>query len=332
MNENIKNTCDLILGNRDALAKKMTWEMDPNTYAIMAGLLTAANGIKADPARYQTCKEILKKNAGLFSELRGLAGAMVATKMMMQADPEAYIKGVSEVYSNLRKIHKMTASPYMVMAAMNLFEHNGTEVPDEDIERFEALFATLKKQHPIIVGDADRGYLSMIATSGLDLEKISGLTEEAFEACKKISVNKNAVHSMAQILALSDKSAEEKFAFVDRVIKGLEKNHTPISKDQGLAVVGALSLIDIPTEQLINDITDVSNYLKGKKGFRWFEGGKRLRTTYAALAVFLTYAKENKILAGSISGSIAMSIAEEILMTIVVIIMVSSITSSMVSH
>nr|AIF26520.1 hypothetical protein [uncultured bacterium fosmid pJB39A3] len=328
MNENIKQTCDLIVENRDALAKKMFWEMDANAYSIMAGLLTTAGGIEADAARYQECKEILKKNAAIFSELRGFSGAMVVIKMMAQADPEAYIKGVSEVYGKLRNIHKLTASPYMVMAAMNIYSHQGTDLSDADIERLEELYKVLKKQHPMLVDDGDRGYLSMIVTSGMDLDTVPGRINDAYEVCKKLSIDKNSVHSMAQILAFSDKSPEEKFEFVDGVLKGLAKNHTPISKTEGLAVLGALALLNIPREQLINDITDASNYLKSKSGFRWYNEGKRLRTVYAALAVFLTYAKDKESLAGAISANIAMNIAEELMMLIIMIAIVTSISSS----
>jgi len=331
MNENIKKTCDLIVENRNAMAKKMFWEMDPNTYAIMAGLLLTANEIKADPDRYQRCKAILNKNAGLFSELRGMAGALVTLKMMAQEDPEAYIKGISEVYGKLRNIHKLTASPYMVMAAMNIYEH-GKDVSDADIERLETIYKELKKQHPMLVNDADRGYLSMLATSGLDMEKIPAQVEDAYAACKKLSLDKGAVHSMAQILAFSDKSAEEKSEFVEGLLKGLDKNHTPIAKDRGLAVLGALSLLDIPKEQLVSDISDASNYLKGKPGFKWYNEGTRMRTVYAALAVFLTYAKDNQSIGKAISSNIAMTIAEEILMVVIVVAIVATINSSSSSH
>lgn len=326
MNENVKNTCDLILENRNAMEKQMFWEMDANTYALMAGLLATARNVHADPEKYKECKKILQKNAGVFSEMRGLAGAVVVTKMMMADDPEKYVKGVTEVYHKLRDIHKLTASPYMVMAAMNIYENNGVEGADEAIERLEALYKELKDKHPMLINDTDRGYLSMIATSKMNLAEVTQRIEAAYDMCNKLSIDKDAVYSMAQMLAFSDKSAENKFEFVEGILSGLDANHTPISKGQGLVLLGVLSLLDMPKEELVQDISDASEYLKGKSGFKWFDESQRMRTVYAALAVFLTYAKDKSALGSNISSNIAMNIAEEIVLLIVVITAMTTAT------
>lgn len=329
MNEKIKNLCDEIIANRNALKKSMRWEVDSNTYAVMAGILTASKGVQADSDKYKKCKEILHKHVNAFSEVRGTVQAVVIVKMMMCEDPEAYALGVIEIYKKLRSIHKLTASPYMVMAAMNIYEHVGVDGADADIEKLENVYKELKKQHPLLISDEDRGYLSMLVGAGADIDRTVERIEASYEACKKISIDKNAVHSLAQVLALSEMNPEMQMEFVSEIIEGLKKNKTRISKDYGLTILGAMAMLNMPTEQLISDITEASNYLKGKDGFKFYNVTKGLRTTYAAIAVFTAYADDCKI-SSVINTNIAMNIVEEIIlmMTVAVITTTTAAASS----
>jgi len=326
MNENVKKICDLIVSNRNVLRKKMFWEIDTNTYAVMGGILTAAKGVEADADDYKSCKKIIRKNISMFSEMRGFAEAIIAIKMTMVEDKEAYVKGVEGVYKKLRSIHKLTASPYMVMAAMNIYESKGIEGADEEIEKLEKFYKSLKEKHPFLISDSDRGYLSMLVVNNINIEDAVDAIENNYEACKKISVMKNSVYSLAQVLALSKKTTEANLEFVETMIKGLKKASKPISKEYGLTAVGALSLVNKSPDELVADITETYDYLKTQKGFKWYYMGRRLRTTYAAIAVFLTYSQQSG-LSDAISSNITVAIAEEILM-LLVIMMVCSNTSS----
>jgi len=325
MKDSVKNIVDLMMDNRTALKKRMTWELDTNTYAIMGGILTASKDVKADPELYKECKKILRSNVNIFSEIRGISEAIVVLKMMMADNSEEYIKGVVEVYKKLRARHKLTASPYMVMAAMNIYESKGLNGADEQIEQLEKLYKGLKEDHPFLVTDSDRGYLSMLINLDINVEKALADIEDNYEACKKISINKNTAYSLAQILALSTKTPEENNEYISAVLDGLKKNKKSISKQYGLTVIGALSLLGLSADEVIQEIVDVDNYIKGKPGFKWYHQGRRLRVTYAALLVFLAYSKESK-LTETMSSTIAVIIAEEIILLIM--IMISSIHSS----
>jgi len=327
MNASVKETCDLVLENRSILKKKMFWELDSNTYAIMGALLTASRGTKADADYYKKCKKIIRKNVNIFSEIRGIGQAIVATKMCMCDDPEAYIKGVTAVYKKLRHIHKLTASPYMVMAAMNIYEAAGINKADEMIEKLESLYKGLKAKHPLLVGDSDRGYLSMLINAGINEIDAVDEIERSYEACKKISIGKNSVYSLAQVLSLSSKNAEDKNDFVKKMVEGLKKKGKRISKSYGLTTLGALALLDMPAKELIDEIVEVDNYIKGKKGFKWYNQGKGLRVTYASLIVFMSHSKDKGI-SEAISSNIAMAIAEEIIILIIIMITSSRTSSS----
>ena len=82
----------------------------------------------------------------MFSEIRGIAEAIVITKMCLADDYESYLTGVVTVYRKLRKLHKLTASAFMVMAAVNIYEGGGIENADENILKMEIIYNILLKQ------------------------------------------------------------------------------------------------------------------------------------------------------------------------------------------
>ena len=80
-------------------------------------------------------QEMLKQKVSVFNAFRGVAFTLVITKMVLQDNPEAYLDGVMSVYQKLRSIHKLTASPYMVMAALTIYENGGSEKADWNIAK-----------------------------------------------------------------------------------------------------------------------------------------------------------------------------------------------------
>jgi len=305
--------------NREALIKNMMWELDSNTYAIMGGILTASEGITVDPSLYKQCKKVLRSNVNAFSEIRGITGAIVALKMMMADDSEEYIKGVVEVYKKLRNRHVLTASPHMVMAAMNIYESKGIEGSDERIEELEKLYKGLQEAHPFLVSDSDRGYLSMLINLDINVEKALSDIEDNYEACKKISFSKNTAYSLAQVMALSKKQPEENNEYIVNVLNGLKANKKRISKEYGLTVIGALSLLGMSADEIVNEIVETDDYIKGKKGFKWYNQDRGLRVTYAALMVFIANSAGSKV-AETMSSTIVVAVAEQILILILIMI------------
>ena len=319
MDAKLQETIDLLIENRNILKKKLRWETDSNDVAIMASFIMTANGVSADPERFMECKKILKKNVDIFSEFRGIGKAMVISKMMLSSDPEEYLSGAMQVYKKLRSIHKLTASPFMVMAAMTIYESGGLERADENIEKLEELYKTEKKLHPIIVNDQDRGYFAMILAFSLNPSNLSAEIEECYRALGGLSIDQNSVHSLCQVLSLSNKSVDEKTEEVKAYVKGFKKAKHPVSKSYGLSALGVLTLLDTPMDKLIDECTEVADYLKGQKGFGIFYMGKRVRLIYATLAVFMSRAgRENAVLSSNISATLAMVLVEQLIMLMVI--------------
>lgn len=331
MNDNIKKTIDLILDNKESFRRQMLWEVDSNTYAIIGGILTASKEIEANPELYKECKKILRKNISGFSEIRGVIGAIVAVKMMMVEDKIAYVQGIETVYKKLRSLHKFTASPYMVLAAINIYESRGIEGADEEIDKLESLYKGLKEKHPFLVTDEDRGYLSMLINANINVEKALDDIEDNFVACKDLTFSKDTAYSLAQVLALSKESPEVNHDMVKKIMDGLKANKKRIDKSFGLTVLGALTLLGVDEDQLIQDIIETDEYIKGQRGFKWYNQSMGLRITYAALFVFLAYSKVSGI-SQTLSTNIAVVIAEQIMTLIIIMLCTVNTTRSSSSN
>lgn len=322
MDQKLQKICERVADSRTTLIKKMTWEIEPNLVAIMCGFIYASKDKDVDVDRYMECKKILKKEVNAFSEFRGIAGTMVISKMALSDDPEEYLKGALSVYKKLRSIHKLTASPNMVLAAINIYDAGGVEKADENIELLEKLYESMNKKHAILVSDKDRGFLSMLATSGLDAEKVLEETENCYKALSGMSVfNKDGVHSMAQILSMFSMNTEEKAERVKAMKDALKAVKCPVSKQFGLPGLGALSMVKGDVNEIADEVAEAEKYFKTRKGFKWYNaGGTEFRRMYAQLAVSLRYLPEANATVGTqIVSSMTVALIEEIIMLLILL-------------
>lgn len=329
MDSKVQSVINQVLANHEILRTKMKWEVEANMCAIMGSMIMVSKNATANASKYDECKKILKKNAGVFSEFRGLANAMVITKMAVAENPEEYLKGCMEVYKKLRELHKWTASPFMVMAAMTIFEHGGLARADENIASLEEFYKNLKKAHPFLINDQDRGYLAMLITCGLNPTVMEEKIESNYQACKSLAMSKDSVNSLAQILALSNKKPEENAEEIDALLKALRQRKCYISKYSGLSALGALSLLDMSIEEKADQIVEICEYIAKHRAFKWYNMNKGNRAIFASMILFMANADEmNKEIIASIGETLTMVIVEQVITTIIILCAVSTANSS----
>lgn len=309
---------DNIAEDMNLLKKKMIWEMDSYAMATISAFLFASAGKRADIDRYVECKKYLKKHVNLFSEIRGIAEAIVITKMCISDNYEDYLSGVVTTYKKLRKIHKLTASAYMVMAAINIYEGGGIDKVDENIEKLEAVYKEMKADHFWLTGDEDRPFLAMLVSRDLDVSSISSDISDCYEACKKMSLSKETMHTASQIMSLSEKTVEVKITDLNNTVSALKEYRLKGMKYSLMPMAAALGLVEGTPDEKASAIKENYDYLKTKKGFKWYIGGKQ-RTLYAILA----YALENldgdrASLNSVISTTLTNIIIEQIIMIIII--------------
>ena len=324
MNSGTQNLLDQIVEDMNLLKKKMIWEADSHAMATISAFLFASANKRADIDRYVECKKYLKKNVNLFSEIRGIAEAIVITKMCLSDNYEEYLSGVVETYKKLRKIHKLTASAYMVMAAINIYEGGGAVKVDENIEKLEAVYKEMKEEHFWLTGDEDRPFLAMMVSRNMDINSISADISACYEACKKMSLSKEAMHTASQIMALSGKSVETKADDLDNTVTALKEHRLKGMRYELMPMAAALGLIEGTPDEKASAIKEKYDYLKTKKGFKWYIGGKQ-RSLYAILAYALENLEGDK---SALNSVISTTLTSIIIQQIVLIIILTSVTNS----
>lgn len=324
MNSCTQDFLDQIVEDMNLLRKKMIWEADSYAMATISAFLFASANKRADIDRYVTCKKYLKKHVNLFSEIRGIAEAIVITKMCLSDNYEEYLTGVVDTYKKLRKIHKLTASAYMVMAAVNIYEGGGIARADENIEKLEAVYKEMKADHFWLTGDEDRPFLAMMVSRNLDVNSISTDISECYEACKRMSLSKESMHTASQIMSLSGKSVDVKVADLDATVTALKKHRLKGMRYELMPVAAALGMIEGDPDRKAADIRENYDYLKTKKGFKWYIGGKQ-RSLYAILAYALEHLDGDKAVLNSV---ISTTITNIIIQQIILLIILTSTSNS----
>lgn len=328
MNSNTKRLLDQIVEDTNLLVKKMFWETDSYAMATISAFLFASAGKRADIDQYVECKKYLKQQVSIFSEIRGIAQAIVITKMCLAEDYKAYLSGMVDVYRKLRNLHKWTASPHMVMAAINIYEGGGMAKADANIEKLEAVYKEMKAEHFWLTGDEDRPFIAMMVSREIGIGAISSEVSACYEACKSMSFSKEAMHTASQIMSLSGKGVAAKVTDMSATVDALKNQKLKGMKSDLMPVAAALGFVNATPDAKAREIKEIYDYLKKQKGFKWYIGGTQ-RTLYSALAYALgNFDGDSVVLNSVINSTLTNIIIEEIILMSVVVTSASSSHSS----
>ncbi len=318
---------DQIAEDMNLLKKKMRWEADAYAMSTISAFLFANANRRADINKYVECKKYLKKNVSIFSEIRGIAEAIVITKMCLADDYEGYLSGVVETYKKLRKIHKLTASAFMVMAAINIYEGSDSNKIDENIDKFETVYKEMKADHFWLTGDEDRPFIAMMVSADVNIASLSEDISICYEACKAMSLSKQTMHTVAQIMSLSGKCVEAKADDLKDTIAALKRYQLKGMKYDLMPMAAALGFIEATPDEKAASIKENYDYLKKKKGFKWYIGGKQ-RSLYAILAYALVNMDGDRTVLNSVISSTLTNIIIQQIMLMIIMISLSYTSSS----
>ena len=326
MNQSMKERCELFIQNRDAMKGAYKWDGD--NMAIMGSVIYTGKMVAADVNKMKEAEEILKKKAGVFSEFRGNLKLAMICNMAMSEDAEAYFEGVNAVYKELNK-NKLFGSDYRLLAAMIIY---GDKNPDKmaGVERAQKIFQDMKKEHPFLTSDEDITTAAMLAISDMDIDAMIKNMEECYGTMKKFFSSQNAVQSLSHVLALNNQPVEEKCQQVKDIFENLKDAKRKYGTSYELATLGALTMLDMSTEEIVKEICEVDDYLKEQKGFGSLGTGRTGRLMYAALLVMDNYMLDGAVMENAVVGStLATVIAQQMAM---ICIMTAATASTTVNN
>ena len=329
MKDNIKNKVDLLVANKDKIEKEFRWGY--SLMNIAAALVFTGAKKEVDIERLKECKSILKKNTGAFSSFQSDAEAVIVSKMALADNPEQYIRDVKAIYDILSK-NNFFDNSYLIQGAICIYEAGRMYEAEMISVKYRELYKKMEKQHPFLTSSDDIVYAILLAMTDKDVDTIVKEIEECYTYLKKevkLNVGNGEIHGLGEILALSDGCIKEKS---DKVVKlyGTILNHgIKWGKEYNeFASLGTLIDISVDNNTLVDEIVEVSEYLKSSKGFGGWTLDNKQRLMFAAMLVGDSYSDNGTLMGSSaVTSTVAMVIAEEIALMMCVMVCVTAATT-----
>ncbi|MBQ8951252.1 MAG: DUF4003 family protein [Eubacterium sp.] len=328
MKERIREKCDLLMMNTDKLAREFKWS---ETLMNIAAALVFTNADReVDIEKLRECRDIVKKNAGVFSSLRSSAESIITGKMALTDDPMRYFRDVKSVYDRLSK-SVFSDGQYLVQAAISIVDAGKFDEADEIIIKFKELYKKMSKEHPMLTSSEDIIFAVLLIMTGKSVDTIITEMEDCYTYLKKelkIRVGANEIQGLSEVLALSDGNMREKSDRALRIYDAFSERGVKYGKEYNeFASLGALIDIDVETRVLVDEIIEAADYLKGNKKFGSWSMDKKQRLMFAAMLVGDSYSADASVITGTTIGStVAMVIAEEV--AIIMCLMIVMISAS----
>ena len=286
MNTELIRRCELLVNNRKAIQSAFKW--DSETLSLAGSSFYVGLDMEADTEKLKACENILKRKAGIFSEYRGNLKMPFLCKMAIAEDPERYFEEIDSIVKQMKAL-KWIETSYKVMAAITLHDYLTMDQMPAAINKMVALYQGMKANHTWITSGEDVPFAAILAASEIDTETLNNEMENCYRELSTCFHDKNAVQSLSHILAINPADTITKCYSVEKIYSLLKEKKHKYAAGYELAVLGTLSMLDMPAEKIVEDIIEADEYLKGQKGFGNLSMGEGMRRMYAALMVMDTY-------------------------------------------
>ncbi|MCF0229469.1 MAG: DUF4003 family protein [Parasporobacterium sp.] len=217
------------------------------------------------------CREILKRRLGRFTAFRDYLQLPLVIKMAVAEDPEKYLEGLVNTYNRIMPTY-FTGTGQRFITAMSLYDNCSEENLDSNFERMYEIFEYTKASHPILTGQEDMMFAAILAADGEDVESVTEEMEKCFNILKPKFRLKNPLQGVSHILALTDRSPEEKTGKFLNLLDAVKRTGLRFGTGPQMIILAVLSVLDIAAEEAAFQIKEIYDYLKknryiGKLGF-----------------------------------------------------------------
>lgn len=327
MKTTVQRRCELLVENRQLVSKASVLEC--SLLRAVAAASYTEKDMSTDVDQLKDCIKLLRKKQGAFSYLRGNTMLIIASRMALSGNPEGYLDDVIAVYKVFQK-GKFFGSYYRVLASMSICDAGRSAQAEEIIEKTNALLKEMSKSHPWLTNEEDTSFAVLLAMTDKSIDEILTELEESYQYIKKnFSFHDNAAYSLSQVLTTLDGSYDQKGDKALEIYNAFKEAGSKYGKNYELASIGALVNTDMNTEDLVSEVIDVAEFLKGKKGFGALEMDRYTRLMLGTMIVSGIYSNEKASLSASVtSGALATVIAEQLCMYVAIMAASTSVAVS----
>ena len=308
MKPELEKLCQDYISSRDAVKEAFRW--DNSALHTVCANIFCARGRSADPERLKECRKIIKDNSGFRSKFRSKkVRSILAAMLSLEEKPEERMKLANEYFRLLKRQFKGTE--YLVLTAFLLADLADQALTEETISRGKEIYARMNRQHRVLTNKTDSVFAMLMAFSGKTTDELTVETEACYQALKKKFTGSGAQTS-AQVLSMAGGVPEEKVQRVISLYEALREAEVRYGRSDELAPLAALSLADSPLPALTEDIMEVDEFLKTRKGFEGSKDAERAqRAMYAVMIVSDQYAGTDQVNITVMTNTIDMLISQQ---------------------
>lgn len=305
MRESLTNKCNMFADNYNIISKKYKWNSTINTR--LGALLYTMENREADIESIERCRKIIKENTGVFSQFKDTTIFMSSVMLSLQPEPEPMFKSVLNVYDSMKQ-EGFHASPYLVLAAISIALQADPYNYQKLIVAAKNYFDAMKQEHKFITSSDDYGFAALLAMSDKPLYQAVKEMEDCYRILKGDFFGANAVQALSHVLTFSEELAYDKCKRVAELDRALKDRKCKIGSGIELSFLGVIALLQEDTQKLADEIAEVKECLKNKKGFGNWSISNIERTMFAVAVVcddHLTDVKKGTLeytLANNITG------------------------------
>ena len=283
----MKEIIELFLENNDAIGKvKGTWAMQ-NVQLRCSALTPTIKDKKIDAERVNLALKIIKDNTSWNSCFRSDNKLTVAITIALEEDMEGSLKEIVSIYDELKK--EFFSSEYLILVAQVIFNARYRMDVNTAIKNTRVAYDYMKKNHKYLTGSEDISSAAAIATTTIDFEQTFNEIEECYETLKKEKFgSRDNIQALSHILSLVNLPPKEKCEKVIEMKLALKENKVSLD-GYYLPLLGIVSFLTDNKQEFIKEVIDVSNEIKGHKGFGNFVLGKSVRNMIAMILVSMKY-------------------------------------------
>ncbi len=208
------------------------------------------------------CKAILKRTVRMSSAFRDHLKLPLIVRMALAEDSEEYLQGVLKVYETVKPSY-FTGSGQRLITAMTIYENTPPDYVDYVCERTYKIYDKMKKEHPMLTGQEDMAFASLIAMDGEDVDDVVVEMEECFRILKKAFVSKQSpMQNVSHVLSMTSEAPEVKAKKYIALHKALASGAHKNGQGPLLTVLAVLSILDLTVEESAREVERMYGLLK----------------------------------------------------------------------
>ncbi len=328
MKESLQALCDSFIENRDTIKSAFIWD-NGYIYPVCAAIFTDKRQ-QADADRLKQCRDILKKNAGVFSNFRGNGQLAVITMMALDPDPEDLLQRALQIYDALKEY--FFASEYLTLVSMIIANMVEPVRYAEIAARTRHIYNLMREEHPFLTSGEDSVFAALLALSDLTDEQMVHATESCYRILKPQFFSGNAVQALSHVLAMVEGDAEEKCGKTLELFRILKDRGHKYGTGYELATLGVLAMLPDDVAEIADEMIEIDQFLSKQKGYSIVGIGRKQRLMHAGMLVCshsIGQSGNNTVLqSAAISGTISLIVAQHVAVCAAVAASSTTTTSS----